>query len=87
VSRDKHPTTLHEAWQDLWDTLESESVCYPAGMVPGAELRPLADSGMNYGEAVSHAVENLQQSGGVLTRNQILAIANLCSWVARAARH
>jgi hypothetical protein len=83
---DKYPTSVGAAWERLLETLEHESVCYRAGGRSDGELLPVnADTGMNYGEAVHAAVETLMETGR-WTREQILAVRQLCMWVARAAR-
>ena len=84
-SMDRHPRTTLAAWDHLLQTLEDQSVCYKAGQQPDADLRPLRSDGVNCGQAVCNAVETLQDTG-YLTRAQILAIAQLCKWVALAAR-
>jgi hypothetical protein len=84
MTSERHPKTTGAAWDHLLDTLEHEAVCYRYGNDPDGDLRPIKGD-MNYGEAVYNAVETLQESGR-LTREQIMAVSQLCAWVARAAR-
>lgn len=84
MTSDRHPRTLDAAWDQLYAVLKDEGVRYHAGMQPDGELRPMAHN-MNYGVEVDEAVTTLQQSGR-LTIQQVLAIARLVAWVARASR-
>jgi hypothetical protein len=85
-TRDRYPRTCGAAWEVLLDTLRHEAVCYTAGNQSQGEFRPLRHDGVNCGEAVHKAVERLMDTSGSLSRDQILAISNLCFWVAKAAR-
>jgi hypothetical protein len=86
-SHERHPTTVGAAWDHLLSVLEEQSVCYQkqAGSDPGGRILPVRSDGVECGLAVYNAVELMQESGR-WTREQILAVASLCKWVAMAAR-
>lgn len=82
---DTAPTTLKTAWANLLDGIIESGVCWREGGQPDGEWRPRCGP-MNYGEAVIDAFSRLESKGKGMTIDQIVAVEQLCKWIARAAR-